>query len=302
MYGGVGARRNLDPRHARLSAAPTSTLSTIDHDLHRVRRAPLATFFSKQAVTQLEPFIRAKVSQLVKKLKSVHAAGSVVSTMDVYGSLTTDIISHYAYGEAFGYLDGDEAVFKNDFLRDTTGLFFAGPFMKHFPLLAQALVALPQWLLSRMNSGMARVTELRRRSAESALRTLQAVDYNKPSVERGRPPTIFQAMADPSVPAQERSLPRLTDEGLVVLIAGLESTARFLTNITCHLLLNPEMLATLREELRTVMPEPEVCPSWNVLETLPYLVSCLVPVAYPRKTHARISRQPSSKRDSGARL
>jgi hypothetical protein len=45
-----------------------STLSTIDHDVHRMRRSAIAPFFSSGNVRKLEPVIQSKVSILLQRL------------------------------------------------------------------------------------------------------------------------------------------------------------------------------------------------------------------------------------------
>jgi cytochrome P450 len=45
-----------------------STLSTIEHDLHRMRRSAIAPFFSSANVRKLEPVIQAKVGMLFRRL------------------------------------------------------------------------------------------------------------------------------------------------------------------------------------------------------------------------------------------
>jgi cytochrome P450 len=92
------------------------------------------------------------------------------------------------------------------------------------------------------------------------------------SVE-GKQKTIFDALTDPSVPPQEKTPRRLEDEGLIVVVAGTETTARTLTVASYHIFNNRPLLSKLREEIRTVMPTPNTKSSWSELEQLPTLVS-----------------------------
>jgi hypothetical protein len=45
--------------------------------------------------------------------------------------------------------------------------------------------------------------------------------------------------------------------------------------LSFHLVSNPDVLAKLRKELETVMPDPNTPITWQQLEQLPYLVSLL---------------------------
>ena len=69
------------------------------------------------------------------------------------------------------------------------------------------------------------------------------------------------------MPAQEKSLLRLEQEGALLVLAGTESPAKTLTVIFYHLLANSLMLSRLRDELSSVKGDV----SWTKLEQLLYL-------------------------------
>jgi cytochrome P450 len=75
------------------------------------------------------------------------------------------------------------------------------------------------------------------------------------------------------LPAAEKTVHRLADEGNILIGAGSETTAQVLSVMFYHLISNPSVLDKLKEELLTVMPQPETEVSWEGLEKLPYLVS-----------------------------
>lgn len=75
---------------------------------------------------------------------------------------------------------------------------------------------------------------------------------------------------------QEKTLERLSDEGNILIGAGSETTAQILAVLSYHLISNPGILAKLREELETVMPDLNTPIKWQQLERLPYLVSLLI--------------------------
>ena len=89
--------------------------------------------------------------------------------------------------------------------------------------------------------------------------------------EPTKPRTVFDALVSSKIPAQERTLQRLTDESSTILIAGVDTTARTLTATMCYLILYHEILAKLRAEL-----QPYKNATWTQLESLPYLVSHLL--------------------------
>ncbi|UDD57365.1 hypothetical protein AFCA_004866 [Aspergillus flavus] len=83
--------------------------------------------------------------------------------------------------------------------------------------------------------------------------------------------TIYDQLTDPRIPAEERSLQRLQDEGLLLISAGTEITARALTTACFHIASDDQVRTRLREELRTVLPTPTSSVTWSELEKLPYL-------------------------------
>lgn len=273
MLTSLDARRDIDVGLARLSGAPTSVISTIDHDHHRVRRIPLLPFFSKQSIVKLEPFIWSRVNLLIKKLRHGLRTGQVIELIDVYGAITTDVISGYAYGETFNYLGKDSDVsFKNDYMHAISRLSFVSPILLHFPLVAGFILSLPQYALQFMHPGFSAANDLRRWCTENAIRAIQETQSGA-KTPSGKPRTVFDTLLGPNMPPKEKTLERMTDESFLLIGAGLETTSRFLANTTTHLLLKPDCLSKLRAELKTAMPTPDYCPPCSVLENLPYLVS-----------------------------
>lgn len=75
----------------------------------------------------------------------------------------------------------------------------------------------------------------------------------------------------PVLPAPEKTLLRLEQEGALLVLAGTESPAKSLNMLFYHLLANPQIMKKLREELSTVAhPAP-----WAQLERLPYLTAVI---------------------------
>lgn len=56
-----------------------------------------------------------------------------------------------------------------------------------------------------------------------------------------------------------------------------KSLTEALTVAICHILLQPDILSKLRQELQSAIPDPNSIPSWNTLENLPYLISTFSP-------------------------
>lgn len=84
-------------------------------------------------------------------------------------------------------------------------------------------------------------------------------------------PTIFHDILESNLPPEEKELDRLWQEGQTVIGAGTETTAWTLSVIIYHVLANPDIHDRLQSELTDVFLDAGGSPSFNRLETLPYL-------------------------------
>lgn len=89
------------------------------------------------------------------------------------------------------------------------------------------------------------------------------------------------------IPESEKQTRRLTDEAMVIVVAGSETTASTLASIMYHLLADRKLYSKLRTELETVMPDRYELPVASKLDGLPFL-NALIQEAirlYPGATH-----------------
>jgi cytochrome P450 len=261
VYAPASQRREKDPRFVGIFGFPYSMIATVGHDLHRFRRGLLNNFFSKKSVLELSPMMHEKESKLMKRIEQAHYNNSVVQLDDAFAALTADLISQYSWGVSSGFLDDDN--FNNDIRQALNEISTFVHVNRFFPFLGAAMRTLPRWFLARIRPGATAVLDMQDVVGQQS-------SENKTSKNSRK--TIFDALSDPKVPAQERSPRRLEDEGLIVVVAGTETTARTLTLASFYLYQNKPLLEKLRKELRSVMPTPTTEASWPQLEQLPYLV------------------------------
>ncbi|KAL2802163.1 cytochrome P450 [Aspergillus granulosus] len=112
---------------------------------------------------------------------------------------------------------------------------------------------------------------LRSRITQQSRDTLR----KKGDVKRENRETIFDALLDPNLPPSEKTLARLSEEGLIILGAGSETTANTMSLTLYHLTNNPDILEELRAELKSVMPAPDTPVKWSDLEQLPFLTAVI---------------------------
>lgn len=104
-------------------------------------------------------------------------------------------------------------------------------------------------------------------------------------------PTLFYEMAhNDRVPPEEKSLNRLTDEAVLFIVAGNETTGNALSVITFHVLNTPSILKTLKDKLSMAIPNVNTVPLWRDLENLPHL-SAVIKEGL-RMSYGVVSRMP----------
>jgi cytochrome P450 len=258
--------QDKDRYMVNISTAPLSTFATVDYHLHRSRRGILNPFFSRQSVFKVEDIVQEKVGKVTTRLETAHQNGSAVFLDDIFAALTADIISDYAYGKSLNVLDDKN--FRNSFRDALTSGAPLCHMLRFFPLLLTLLDRIPsviQWL-SPSTAGLFDM----KRGVEQQSR--EAIQKSKSARSGQSARTIYDALTDSSVPAEERTMERLRDEGMVVLSAGTETTARVLSMGAFYIYRDEHILRKLREELEKALPTLDENLSWTQLEKLPYLV------------------------------
>jgi cytochrome P450 len=78
----------------------SDSFSTIDHDVHRMRRKALSPMFSVKRISDFQPVIREKTRKLCEKFAIYQKDGQVLQLDHAWMALTTDIITEYAFARA----------------------------------------------------------------------------------------------------------------------------------------------------------------------------------------------------------
>lgn len=280
IYAGNPKRVEGDYRFTRSTGTTNSMFAAIDHDLHQARRNSLANFFSKRSISNIQPIIQDKAERFIKRLEEASQSGSLANLSTLSSAFTADTISHYSYGASLGCLDGSGA---EDHLTDATQAVLAlSHWLRFIPIRFTQAKKLPPPLVERILPKAAVVLKTHRTIRSLALEVLNAKEPKAPHEN------MFAALADPSLPAEERTLERLENEGFVILAAGL-TTAYSLSVIMFYLLDNPGILSELYDEIKGVMPDPAECPPLATLENLPLLVRSLLPTIQ-RKDHTMLGK------------
>ncbi|KAF7590966.1 hypothetical protein BBP40_002160 [Aspergillus hancockii] len=262
----------MDKYHYQLRTlrVPGGVGTTADYYLHKTRREALTPFFSKRNVLSLEGVIAEKVEQLCGLVAKHAATKSPVNLSDAFYAFSNDVVANFLFAHQTDVLADEEEAAR---LRHNSHELLQGiNTNKHFPWIADILEALPQSLTrSAMPPGLIDMFELFDRVRAELVGIMKAKESKssgEKSANPGRKKSVYESVLDnPNLPASEKTLLRLEQEGALLTLAGTESPAQTLIIIFYHLLANPSLLAKLRRELDAV-PTPS---SWTQLEKLPYL-------------------------------
>jgi cytochrome P450 len=117
---------------------------------HRIRRAALAPFFSKQKIASITDYVSSKVQRLCDRLETEYKGrGDPVNLNQCLTALTFDITTYYAFAHSFEYLE--RPGFNAPFTDAAKGLATSIHVMGHFPWLLACLQSLPRSLSLAMN-------------------------------------------------------------------------------------------------------------------------------------------------------
>lgn len=102
------------------------------------------------------------------------------------------------------------------------------------------------------------------------------IEDTKADIAAGKMPTghrtiFYDLLTNPELPEKEKETERLRTEAQSILVAGTVTAAHILTNLSFHIINNPQVEAKLRAELKTMWPQNNE-PKWQDLNQLEYLV------------------------------
>ncbi|KAM0329276.1 hypothetical protein ACHAQA_004581 [Verticillium albo-atrum] len=254
-----------------------ASLATGPHDLHRPRRAAMGRFFSQQNVRRLTPVINETLFDLIRRIEGSADTGSPFSFNHAFQAATKDVIQNYALGDGVKCLD------MEDF---NSGLFqvikpqrvaYIGV---HFRAFLALMGLMPPAILKRLSPYLVNFIEF----LEGLGDEIESIKKSRDDPERN---TIFHEIIRSDVSEFEKSTPRLVDEAMVLTIAGADTTASVLTALVCRILDDRSIFNRLREELDSVMPDPNQAPDPVKLDSLPYLNALIEECLrlYPSATH-----------------
>ncbi|UZP35118.1 hypothetical protein NXS19_002934 [Fusarium pseudograminearum] len=106
IYAGPGRVRDKWQHQLNTGGAgPVSVtgFSTVNHEVHRMRKGALSKYFSRSQMLKLEGEVRDFSQMTVDKMLR-YAGGEPFDVKEAFNCFTADIISQYAFGESMGFI------------------------------------------------------------------------------------------------------------------------------------------------------------------------------------------------------
>lgn len=135
-----------------------STVSTISHELHRRRRAPMGKYFSKSNIRRLDSTIQENLAEFLERLENSRSSGEVIPLTHAFRALTCDIITSYSFGACSGFLSREdynaplwEAIYSSLKL---------GHWIEHIGWLGPLMEALPKQVSASMSPGLGSLSRM----------------------------------------------------------------------------------------------------------------------------------------------
>ncbi|KAL8814597.1 MAG: hypothetical protein Q9223_006192 [Gallowayella weberi] len=266
IYAGTAATRDKFKWTPRMFTARQSAVSTLPHELHRRRRAPMGNYFSKANIRRLEPTILGAVAKFLGRLESYRSSGEVIPLTNALRAMTCDIIMDYCFGKSTNYLsrqDYNTPLFEAIYTFCSFGYWYM-----HFGWLGPLMEALPNKVTMKISPGMASLYQMEDQW-ETQIREIQESKRYKDPENCAK--NILHGLINSDLPDSEKTSDRLRQEARVQVLAGTDTTATTLANIIYHLLANPSILGRVRDELIAAIPDPDTLPTGLQVEHLPYL-------------------------------
>ncbi|CZR63111.1 related to trichodiene oxygenase cytochrome P450 [Phialocephala subalpina] len=236
------------PEHVDWSDVSGSGQATASHLLHTSRRKTLNRFFSKRRITAFAPEIQVRAEKLCNRFLSEYRNTSKTLKLDfAFGCFATDIVTEYAFSKEYRYLD-----YPNFFAPFLETVKKAGLVMHVFQIFP-----------------------IVRKVKDIKIQVDDIITGRNEGHKDASHPSIFHDILDSDLPPSEKKARRLADEAVAVVGAGFETTKGAMTITSFHVLNNPKILQTLKQELTAAWPDINSPPSLQVLEQLPYLTAVI---------------------------
>lgn len=132
--------------------AQNSIVATVDHDLHRKRRNTINNFFSSASIRRLEPIMKESMGRLLSRMEAAGKTAEVLPMHYVLKACTSDVITKYAFGDSFHFLEQEDYAMPYMEATDVYHLFNHA--FCHFPWIGTLIARVPTWAIRMFIPGL----------------------------------------------------------------------------------------------------------------------------------------------------
>ncbi|MCJ1465918.1 hypothetical protein MMC07_004537 [Pseudocyphellaria aurata] len=266
IYAGASRKRDKYRWISRMTIQ-NSFVTTISHGLHRERRAPLNTFFSKANIRRLEPLIHDLTAQFLLRMDMYGQTGEPMPMDLAFKAVTSDIINKIIFGTSSGCVTRED--FNGPYFDICSNFFEYLHWMHHVSWLGSLIGALPIEFAMKVMPPIAYIFKLRKLRQEK----IEEIKRSK-NPEIGQD-CMFYGLVHSDLPESDKVTSRIQQEAEVIVQAGQDTLAPTLSAIVYQLLSHPDMLRRLKAELADAIPDPASLPTCAQVDTLPYLFAVI---------------------------
>ncbi|KAI0159688.1 putative flavonoid 3-hydroxylase [Xylariaceae sp. FL1272] len=269
LYSG---KRDKYPPTAIMTGVPKSIFGTVSHELHRLRRSAYQSLFSKANISAATSLIYDNIDLLIKRMDAQVTRDGAAEMRLNFLSFATDTVAFYCTGKTRGLLEDEDYALKwHKTIVTLTESTLPG---RHFPWMVPLMLKLPLSIARTFMAKSARFIALHREMEVVAQEKIAA--YQSTNYQKGKIQNVFElCLSNENLPLSEKTFDRVSQEAVLCIAAGGETTARSLTTATYYLLTHPEALSRVQEELAAVMPNEDSRPSLTTLEHLEWLTAVI---------------------------
>ncbi|KAF2766601.1 putative P450 monooxygenase [Teratosphaeria nubilosa] len=268
LYTGAGNKRYKSDMVGKMFTVPTTFFAAQSPEMHRLKRSPLNSFFSKRSVNAVSPLITSQVESLCSRIETFRGSGTVLSLKFAYAALAMDAVTEYCFGRPYGSIAEED--FGKNWTEAADGRSDIVYMNLYFPWVGRLMHSLPLWIVKKMKANIQQAINLQIYSSQQ-IQSIMDNPEDKKMISSDRSTIFHELLTGDELPASDRNFTHFQAEAYVVVGAGQLTTAFHLQSTSYHVLANPAILAKLKAELAEAMPDPSVLPPLARLEELEYL-------------------------------
>ncbi|KAI5797553.1 cytochrome P450 [Geopyxis carbonaria] len=281
IYGHVSASHPAFLKSAEFYNADPANASSVanvrDPAKHARLRKLLSNAFSAKSVTEQEPAVHAYMDDLVARIGRDAAGPGGAEMVHEYNKTTFDIIGDLAFGSPFGAEGAGWVKAVLDSVSAGSWLIMLGTHLNAKSLLYAAAA----WLVVPT-----KLREQRETHQKYSREKMEA----RMAVKEPRKDFLTRLLAEKAAGGHDLDVGTLTAQSAVLVVAGSETTATWMSGVTYHLCHTPRAYKAITDELRGTFAKYEDITA-PACERLPYLNAVVheglrifppVPVGTPR--------------------